>query len=115
VRLAQTRERAERDRVVAAEHDRHEACARVVRDESSDSLTRRLDLRKEAGLLVAYCGGFRHGSLDVPAIDDLVAELSDPGGEACIANRRRTHVNAAAAGAEVERRTDNGHLSLSGL
>jgi hypothetical protein len=94
---------------------RGEACARVVRDESSDSFTRRLDLRKETSLLVAYGGGFGHGSLDVPAIDDLMAELSDPGGEAGVANRRRTHVNTAAAGAEVERRTDDGHLSLSGL
>ena len=52
VRLAQTRERAERDGVVTAEDDRHEPCARVVRDELSDSLARRLDLRKEASVLV---------------------------------------------------------------
>ena len=45
--------------------------------------------------------------LDVSQVDVLVAELGETCCEPRVADRRRTHVDATTAGAEVERRTDH--------
>ena len=112
VHLAEPSERAERDRMVTAEHKRDECVSRRLGNELGDVPTRLLDLRQEAGVLVDDGSRLGHSRAHVSAIDVLVAELGNARGKAGVPNRRRTHVNAAAPGAEVERGADNGNFAL---
>ena len=47
------------------------------------------------------------GNADVAGILHLVPQRLEPGLELCDAQRRGTHVDAAAAGPEIERNTDD--------
>ena len=54
-------------------------------------------------------------SLDVAQVHVLVAELPETRCQPRVANRRRTHVNTAAPGAEVERGADDGDFAAGWL
>ena len=101
-------ERPERDRVVAAEHERQTALLDRAGDERGDLLAGGDDLGQEADPIVADGRGLGHCGLDVPPVRDGAAELGQPRLEPCVADRGRPHVDAAPSGAEVERRSDDG-------
>ncbi len=100
-------ERAHRDRVVAAEHERHASLLGRVLDERGDVLARLLDLREVARGRVALVGCLGDRRDDVAPVGDVAAELADAGRQVGVADRRRAHVDAAAPGAEVEPDADD--------
>ena len=51
---------------------------------------------------IAHVGRLGHRRADVAPVDHLAAELADPRLELRVADRRRAHVDPAAAGAEIE-------------
>ena len=67
-------ERAERDRVIAAEHERGRAGARLLDDLRGDPGAGLLDLGQEPRTLVMQRRRLGHGSLDVPVVAHGVAE-----------------------------------------
>ena len=105
-------ERAERDRVVAAEDERQGAAADRRLDERGDAVAQVEDLGEVARPVVAHRGLLGHRRLDVAEILDVDPErvlevTAEPG----VADRGRPHVHAAAAGPEVERGADDGDLA----
>ena len=110
VHAVQPAERPERDRVVAAEDDRNRPVAGGIRHELGDVSARLLDLRQEAGVLVAGVDGLRHRRADVAAVGVGIAEALDPGVEPGVADRGRAHVDTAAPGPEVEGGPDDRDL-----
>ena len=105
-------ERAERDRVVAAEDERHRARVRHLGDARRDQLARVVDLGEEARSLVPERGRLRHGRLDVPLVAHRVPETDEALLEPRVPDRRRPHVDAAPPLPEVERRADDRDLRL---
>ncbi len=71
---------------------------------------RGLDLRQVARRRVRLLGRLEHGGLDVAPVEHLVAEALEAVVQAGVADRRRAHVDAAAARAEVERGADDRDL-----
>jgi hypothetical protein len=67
-------ERAERDRVVAAEDERGRADAGLLRDRGRDPGARLLDLGQEARALVAERRRLRHRRRHVPVVADREAK-----------------------------------------
>jgi len=100
-------ERPQRDRVVAAQDERHETFVDRLRHELRDPLTGLLDLRKEPDTLVADGARLGNSRHDVTPVDTAPPELLDPRLEPRVADRRGAHVDAAAARAEVEWGTDH--------
>ena len=109
-RTREPAERSQRDRVVAAEHERQRALLEREADEPGDAATGRLDLRQVARARVRLLGRLLHGRLDVAPVEDVVADPVEPVVEARVADRGRAHVDASAARAEVERGSDDRHL-----
>ena len=109
-RACQPAERAEGDRVVAAEHERERVLLQREPDEPRDASTRCLDLRQVARRRVRVLRRLLHRRLDVPPIEYVVADPAEPVVETRVANRGRAHVDAAATGPEVESGTDDRHL-----
>src|SRR6185503_320463 len=103
-------ERSERDRVVAAEHEWQRALFESESDEPRDAAAGGLDLRQIAGARVRLFGRLQHGSLDIAPVEDVVADRGKTVVEPRVADCRWTHVDAATAGAEVERGTDDRDL-----
>ena len=103
-------ERSQRDGVVAAEHERQRVLLERERDEPGDAAARRLDLRQVARAGVRLLRRLQHGGLDVAPVEDVVADRVEPVVEPRVADRGRAHVDAAAAGAEVERGADDRDL-----
>ena len=68
---------------------------------------------QEARALVVERRRLGHRRLDVPVVSHVVAKALQTLLEARVADRRRPHVDAAAALPEVERRTDDRDLALS--
>ncbi len=66
-------ERAERDGVVAAEHERHRSLLERPADETGDLPAGREDLRQVAGALVLLLRRLEHRRLDVAPVDAAVA------------------------------------------
>ena len=94
-------ERADRDRVVAAEDERQGALLERQADESRHAVARGLDLgqvpRRASASSVASGTG-----LHVAPVEHLAAEAAKTLLDACVPDRGGTHVDAAASGAEVE-------------
>src|SRR5947207_11605621 len=105
----ETAERADRDRVVAAEHERLKPFVDRPRDEVRDALAGLLDRREEAHALAAHLGRLRYRSLDVAPVIDVPTQAFDPRVEARVPDRGRPHVDPSPAGAEVEARADQGN------
>ena len=108
-RCAQPRERAERDRVVAAQHERQRPLRDDVPDERRERGARLEDLGEEARALVADRERLGLGHDEVAPVDDAAAERRQPLLETGVADRGRSHVHAASTLSEVERRADDGH------
>ncbi len=105
-------ERAERDGVVAAEDERHRSPPRRRLDELRDAVAQVEDLREIARALVPHLGRLRDRRDDVPLVEDAHAELfRELLVETRVADGRRPHVDAATAGAEVERAADDGDFA----
>ena len=105
-------ERAQRDRVIPAEHERHRAASSHLGDASSDQLTRVVDLGEEARAFVPESGRLGDRGLDVPLVVHRVAEADESLLETRVPDRRGPHVDAASSLPEVERRADDRDLSL---
>ena len=103
-------ERPQRDGVVAAEHERQRVLLERERDEPGDAAARGLDLGQVARARSVSSVASEHGSLDVAPVEDVVADRGEPVVEPRVADGRRTHVDAAAARAEVERGADDRDL-----
>jgi len=99
--------------VVAAEHERQRALLERQLHEPGHTAARRLDLGQVTRSLVRLVGGLLHGRLDVAPVHTAVADPGQPVVQARVPNRRRTHVDAASAGAEIEGRADDRDLLAS--
>ena len=93
--------------MVAAEHQREEAVTAGSLDLVCDPRAGLEDLVQEPGALGAGLTRLRDRRLDVSAILDLDPSAFESLAEARVADRRRAHVDAAAARTEVERRSDD--------
>ena len=112
----QAAERSERDRVVAAEHERKRARASSPRPRArAIELARVVDLGQEPRPLVAQRRRLGDGRLDVALVAHVVAEADETLLETRVPDRRRPHVDAAPALAEVERRADDRDLAALAL
>ena len=106
-------ERAERDGVVAAEHER-EVRPRRLRVATRAATPSQVSMisAEEARPCVARSSGLGSGGATLPRSRALEPELVDPLAEPCVADRRRAHVDTAAPCAEVERGADDRHMPL---
>src|SRR4029453_14197830 len=100
-------QRPHRDRVVAAEHQRHQAFPAGSLDFSRDPRACLEDLVQESSALDARLTRLGERRLDVAAVLDLDARALEPFAQARVPDRRGPHVDAAAARAEIERRSDD--------
>ena len=107
VHRGQRPQRAERDRVVAAEHEREGALLQRLVHEPGDLLADRLHLGQKARMLVTQTGRLDDRGRDVAPVVDLEPHLRQTPVESRVADRGGAHVDAAAAGTEVERRADH--------
>ena len=107
VRRGETAERAEGDRMVAAEDERVRASSDGSAHLGCDLRAGGQDLRQVAGTLVSQLGRLLDCGLDIAEILNRVAEGDEPLLEVGIAHRRRAHVHAASALAEVEGGADD--------
>src|SRR5205814_2076380 len=101
-------ERPDRDRVVAAEHERQVAALARVVDERGDALARAFDRLEVTGARVADLGRLREPDADVAPVDADTPELLDPLLEPRVPDRRRAHVDTAPPGAQIEPGADHG-------
>src|SRR5262249_16406688 len=102
------RDRAHRDRVVAAEDDGNPALARDGVDLVAQRLARRQDLAQVLEATIPGALGFRDRHLQVAGVFDLMAQLADAIVDVGQAERGRAHVDAAATGSQIERHADEG-------
>ena len=114
-RASETAERPERDGVIAAQYERQEPLLAGAHDEIRDPFAARLDLVQKADALAADRDRFGHRRLDVSPVHRAPADPGEPSLQARVADRRRPHVDAAAASAEIERRADHGDRLLRPL
>ena len=105
-------ERAQRDRVISAEHERHRPTSGHLGDASSDQFTRVVDLGEKARAFVPESGRLGDRGLDVPLVVHRVAEADESLLETRVPDRGGAHVDAASPLPEVERRADDRDLSL---
>jgi CheY-like chemotaxis protein len=103
----QPAERAQRDRMVAAEYKRHVAAFHRAGDELGDPLIRLLDLRQEPQPLVADRARLCDSGRDVAPVLDTPPEPLDASVEARVADRGGAHVDASPTGAQIERGADD--------
>ena len=116
VRLRHSDERSQRNRMVTAEHERCLTPQPRLLDELRDAVAQREDLRQEARRVIVDRERLRNRRLDVAEIVRHDAEgFRKMLRELRVANRRRAHVDAAPAGAEIERGADQSHVPLGRL
>ena len=109
------RDRPHRHRVIAAEDHRQPSREPDPAHHLGERLEDPRDLLEVAGALVSRAGErLDHGGGEVALVDDLAPQAPDLLDEAGVAHRRRSHVDAPAAGAEVERDPDDGHRGADG-
>ena len=108
-------QRAERHGMVPAQDDRQRSRPCRLGDKLGDMPAGLLDLGQEAGVLVPGVDRLGHSRADVAAVVQVVAQLADPSVEARVADGGRPHIDAAAAGSQVERRADDRDLALRWL
>jgi hypothetical protein len=106
-RGCQPAQRAHRDRMVPAEHQWQPTLAAGSLDLVCDPRAGLEDLIQEPGALGARLTRLGDRRLNVPAVLDFDPGTLEPLAEARVADRRRAHVDAAAARAEIERRSDD--------
>jgi ubiquinone/menaquinone biosynthesis C-methylase UbiE len=102
----------ERDRVVATENERKRTASCRLRNTAGYELARVVDLRQEAGALIAERCRLGDSRLHIAFVPNLVAQALEPLLETGIADRRRAHVDTATALPEVERSPDDRDLAL---
>jgi hypothetical protein len=103
----ETAERAERDRMVAAEDERHPPFVPRSSDLFGDPFAGTQDLAEVARPSVTDRRGLRDRGLHVPQIGAVAPQLTDPRLQLRIADRRGAHVHTPPAGTEIERRADD--------
>ena len=101
---------ADRDRMVAAEHKRHHVLIERLADDFAEALARLRNLAEILRVLLAVVLLFRLPHGDVADILDLPAKLLQPLMQAGNAQRRRPHIDAAAARAQVHRHPDDANF-----
>jgi hypothetical protein len=112
VQRPEPRERAERDRVVTTQDDGDAPLAHRVRHAGGEAPARLLDLAEKAGARVAHGRRLGDRRLDVSPVGAVEPELGEAPFEAGVPDRRGPHVDAAAAGAEIEGGADDRDLAL---
>src|SRR5208283_5834593 len=95
------------DRVIPAEHQWDRSAPHGSVDAGGKFFAGRGDLGKELGVAVAGGRGFSLLYVNIAEILDVVPERLQARIEARDAERRRSHVDAAASLAEIEGRSDN--------
>jgi hypothetical protein len=98
--------------VVASKDERERTAPRRVRHTTGYELARVVDLGQKARSLVAQSGRLGDSRLHIAFVSNLVAQALESLLETGIADRRRAHVDTAAALAKVERGADDGDLPL---
>jgi hypothetical protein len=93
--------------VIAAEHEGSFALVEGFDDGFGSSSADFGYLLEITSVLVPKCQGFGDFDEDIAAIRDLVTEGFEASLEASHTHSRRSHVDAAAAGAHVERDADD--------
>ena len=102
--------------MVAAQHDRRLFVAAGLCDELRNAVAELEDRAQEACALVTLVHRFGDRRRDVAEVHRFDAErVAEMLVETRVADRGRAHVDAAAAGSEVERRADQGHPALRWL
>ncbi len=96
-------DRAERDAVVAAQHDRQRPCREPFFHAIGQRLDGRDDLRQVLEARVTRLAGLRLGNGDGVEVIYVVSERLQLLGEVGVTDGARPHVHAAAVGAEVHR------------
>ena len=102
----------EPDRVIAAQHEREASRGASAATRAASVAACREDLGEEAHVGVVDLERLRLRRRDVAAVDDVAPEAGEPLLESGVAERRRAHVDAAPALAEIERRADDRDLTL---
>src|SRR5947209_6236488 len=100
-------DRAHRDRVVAAEHQRKRALRDDVVDDSGQLVADRLDDREVLRVLLGNARRLGDRDAQVAVVGHRDAELLQRLLQPRVADRRGTHVDAAAVGAQVHRHADD--------
>jgi len=98
--------------VVATEDERKRTASCRLRNTAGYELARVVDLRQEAGALIAERCRLGDSRLHIAFVPNLVAQALEPLLETGIADRRRAHIDAAATLTEVERGADDRDLAL---
>ncbi len=104
---SKTGQGADRDRMVAAEHEGQRTVAGRLLDERGERGAGLQDLGEKTGPVVDEGERLGLGRDDVAAVEDRERDRRQPLLEPRVADRRRAHVDAAAGLAEVERRADD--------
>ena len=104
---AQARQRPERDRMIAAEDDRHSSIGDDVADDPCQPGARLQDLGQEPCARVRHRQRLGLGRRHVAPVHDPAAEGQQPLLEPGVPDRRGAHVHAAPALTEVEWRSDD--------
>ena len=116
IELRHAGDRPRRQRVVPAQHQRRHAFFKRLHHGFGGARAGFGNLLQIAGVLAAKSLGFGNFDEDITAVGDLVAQRLKPRLEAGNAHGRGAHVDPAAAGAHVQRNTDDanapGGLSL---
>ena len=103
IELRHARDRADGQRMVAAEHQRRAALIERLHHRLGGAGAGLGNLLQVVGVLAPEALRFRDLDLDVAAVGDLVAERLKARLQSGYAHGRRAHVHAAPAGAQVER------------
>src|SRR5271163_1969617 len=102
--------RAHRNRMVAAQHQRNHVLIQSFLHRISQALARLRNFIQVTRALLAIRLLFRLRHLHVADVFHLTPQLFQPRLQSCHAQRGRTHIHAAAAGAQVHRHTDNANF-----
>jgi hypothetical protein len=95
-------DRPERDGMVAAEDERRQSALRRHAHSLGDPLARRADLREVARVLRSGIRRLADLRLDVAQVMRDDRERGQAFAQTGVADRRRAHIDPAAAGAEIE-------------
>src|ERR1700690_1645672 len=111
IELSDARNRASCDRMISTQHKRNLAGFKRLKHHLSALGTSRGDFLEIFGVGCAFLLLLRNGDGDVAGIFDNVADSFEAGFESSDADGGRTHVDAAAGLAEVERNADDTNLT----
>ncbi len=108
----QAAQRADRDRVVAAQHQRYLAGRDHIGHLAGKLFTGRLDRVPVARLRIALIEPLERGCAHIAAVGWPAAERLEPLGQAAVADRRGAHVDTTPPRTQVKRSPDHADRNL---